>query len=953
MNLARRLDPRQLVGQEPLRPLAVLFALNFFDEFDGVALAVLLPEIRHTFHLSLAGLGAIGLAVGPFGLLLDLPTGYFGDRWRRTRMAAVGMAVWAVFAGLTGLAPVLAVFVIARIGSDLGRHGEAVHGSLLSDWYPVEIRARVLYAYSLADPAAGLLAPVVVGVIAAVANWRVPFVLLVVPSLAVAWAAARLHEPPRGLQERRLAGAEADAIHTEEEPAGWGETFRTLYSFATARRVYLAIALLTAGVTGLSTLIGVYFDEVFHLGTAARGLLITLLTPSALVGLAFGGRIVQRRLGRDPGATLSLLSVVAAAGGVAVLGVAVAPNLVVAIAAVLVANALTTVYGPGLTAVASMIVPPRMRTLGFATASLWAFFGLLVLPIAGLIGDRYGVRAGIFVFGPVYALGGLCMAWAGRSAADDIARSLAMSRTRAEARRNRDNGDPRLLLVRGLRVAYDGVDVLGGVDLDLADGESLAVLGTNGSGKTTLLRAISALVAPSAGAIVFDGVELTGADATKTTRLGMVHAPGGRGVYPQLTVTETLRAATWTTRHDPDARDAAVESVLDRFPRLRDKLSVRAGELSGGEQQLLSLAQAMVTQPRLLIVDELSLGLSPAMVDEVVDAVLATQATGAAVIVVDQSIDVARRVASRAVFLERGEIVFDGAIRSLARRRDLIRPVFLPDTSPRRPRRRPARGKAPNQPVILEARGVTAHFGGVRAVDGVDLVVREGEVVGLVGPNGAGKTSLLDVLSGLAPMDSGQVILDGVDLTNQAAHARARLGLGRSFQDARRWPTLTVAESVAVAAERHVTEPSVLRAALGLPAVADSEAAVMARVDDTLERLGLRRYRHHYTSELSTGTRRLVELGCILVNDPRVVLLDEPTAGLARREAEALIALLRELVSRAGYGLVVVEHDLPLVSDLADRLVAMANGAVVADGPPATVLSDPEVVSAYLGVASS
>ena len=237
----------------------------------------------------------------------------------------------------------------------------------------------------------------------------------------------------------------------------------------------------------------------------------------------------------------------------------------------------------------------------------------------------------------------------------------------------------------------------------------------------------------------------------------------------------------------------------------------------------------------------------------------------------------------------------------------------------------------------------------MRAVDGVSFDVGPGEVVGIIGPNGAGKTTVFNLLGGAQPVEGGRVVLAGDDVTRLPAAARARRGLGRSFQDARLFPALTVDETVALALERWVQVGDPLSAAFHLPNAVDSELAVGRRVDELVELLGLGDVRSLFVRELSTGTRRVVDLACLLAFRPRVVLLDEPAAGIAQREVEQLAPLVRRIRDETGASLVVVEHDLPFVRAIADRVVAMDQGRVLADGEPAAVLSAPEVVAAYIG----
>jgi branched-chain amino acid transport system ATP-binding protein len=429
-----------------------------------------------------------------------------------------------------------------------------------------------------------------------------------------------------------------------------------------------------------------------------------------------------------------------------------------------------------------------------------------------------------------------------------------------------------------------------------------------------------------------------------------------------LTVAENLGAAGWLRRGSATDLARTGAMVDELFPVLAARVQQRAGTLSGGEQQMLAIAMVVRTEPRLLVIDELTLGLAPAVVGRLLAALRALRERGTTLLLVDQSVNVALSVADRALFLERGQVRFAGPADELADRPDLLRSVFLGRASgaaapsavsdgsaatagPAAPSRSADTAGSP----VLEARGLSVAFGGVRAVHDVSLSVAPHEIVGVIGPNGAGKTTLFDLLSGFVPPDGGTAALGGRDVTGASPSARARLGLGRSFQDARLFPSLSVGETIATACERWVRVPDPLSAAFHLPNAYDSERAVSRRVDELVELLGLGDHREAFVRELSTGTRRVVDLACLLAHEPDVVLLDEPAAGIAQREVEALAPLIRRVRDETGASLLVIEHDIPLIQSVADRLVAMDQGGVIADGRPADVLSIPEVVASYLG----
>jgi branched-chain amino acid transport system ATP-binding protein len=235
----------------------------------------------------------------------------------------------------------------------------------------------------------------------------------------------------------------------------------------------------------------------------------------------------------------------------------------------------------------------------------------------------------------------------------------------------------------------------------------------------------------------------------------------------------------------------------------------------------------------------------------------------------------------------------------------------------------------------------------------VSFDVQPDEILGFIGPNGAGKTTLFDVISGFSPADGGTILLRTGevihDLSGMPIHARSWRGLGRSFQDGRLFPGLTVSETVAVALEQHVDVRDPIAASLHLPAVTDSEEKIEIAVEELIDMLGLGAYHDKFVRELSTGTRRIVDLACVLAQGPSVVLLDEPSSGIAQREAEALGPVLRRVREELGASLLVIEHDLPLLLSIADRMIALDLGRLVTEGDPQDVIDHPAVVASYLG----
>ena len=234
-----------------------------------------------------------------------------------------------------------------------------------------------------------------------------------------------------------------------------------------------------------------------------------------------------------------------------------------------------------------------------------------------------------------------------------------------------------VLRVDGVDFAYGRLQVLFGVSLQVDPGEALALLGTNGAGKSTLLRVVAGLERASAGMIELAGEDITRHEAEALVGRGLVLVPGGRSVFADMTVAENLEMQCFTLRRRRADVLERRDRVLATFPRLGDRLNQRAGTMSGGEQQQLALAKALLLDPALLCIDELSLGLAPVVVEELLETVARIRATGVAMVLVEQSLNVAAAMCDRAVFMEKGSVRFEGSTADLLERDDIARAVFL------------------------------------------------------------------------------------------------------------------------------------------------------------------------------------------------------------------------------------------------------------------------------------
>jgi branched-chain amino acid transport system ATP-binding protein len=949
------------VGNASLVPLFLLLGLSAVERFDAIAFGVLAPELQKTFNLSDAGIATISSLTAAVPILFSVPLGYLADRMNRVRLAQIAAFIWGVTAVFPGLAPILLIFVAARLVGGVGLLiNEPVHPSLLSDWYPPESLPRVNSWHRQAQTI-GLIGGPLAGALGAAFGWRSTFIVLALPTFVLAFMLSGLKEPARG-------GLAALAGLKIEKPPSLAESFRRIRAIRSLRRTWVAAFFFGSGTLPFATFLNLYLKHVFDLSSFNRGLVTAVFGAAGAIGLALATRAVTVYMGKYGMKALPLVNGgMVITLGVGILLMAVAPHIAIATVFSVIAGIGATGFLPPYLTMVAFVAPPSLRSQAFSWSLL--FYALGALTFSGIIGgiaDSQGERVAFVWLAVLVIIGGITELTVRGFIDRDVEQSTRQEQT---------SKSDALLAISGVDVAYDQVQVLFGVDLEVHEGEIVALLGTNGAGKSTLLKAISGIIDPIGGSMYLNGRDITHADANATARLGIVQMPGGRGVFPTLTVAENLRVAGWLFRKEPEYVKEMTERVLEYFPVLKKRWDTAAGSLSGGEQQMLSLGQAFIGRPKLLCIDELSLGLAPSIVDRLLEIVEAIHAQGTTVILVEQSVNTALRIAKRAVFMEKGEVRFSGPTAELLERPDVLRAVFLKgaaaaaEANEEGTKRNGARvtkaaakkaadadharrAELLTRPVALETIGITKRYGGIDAVRDVNLQIHEGQVVGLIGPNGAGKTTIFDLISGFTPSNGGRVLLHDTDVTERNATQRAAFGLGRSFQDARRWASLTVSECLAVAFERHLEIRAALPAVFNLPIVEESEEETARRAEELTEVLGLGAFRDKFIGELSTGSRRMVEIAAILAHRPSVLILDEPSSGIAQKETEALGPLLREVQRYMGCSLMVIEHDMPLITGLADHLYALEEGQVIAFGTPNEVLHHPRVVEAYLGTAA-
>jgi ABC-type branched-subunit amino acid transport system ATPase component len=448
------------------------------------------------------------------------------------------------------------------------------------------------------------------------------------------------------------------------------------------KTVLLAFTAVGFGLLTVPILQNLFLEDRFGLGTFGRGVVTTVTGVAVLGTLPFVARYYDRLYRKSPERALRLVGYLVIPAAVLTPVQYYMPNValftLMGIPFVVLLSSAFAMVGP----LMQSVVPYRLRGMGTALASLYVFFFGATggAAAAGLISSAWGTRAAVIGLAvPSTVIGGLLLVRGAGFIRNDL--SMVVSELREElAEHERQREDPEnvpALQVADIDFSYGHVQVLFGVNLEVRKGEVLALLGTNGSGKSTLLRVITGLGTPSRGVVRLGGKTITYVSPEQRSKMGMQMLAGGKGVFPAMSVEANLRMGAYIYRNDREDMQRRIERVLDLFPALRQRQTQLASEMSGGQQQMLALARTLLHEPEVLIIDELSLGLAPIVVQELLSIIEQLKSQGQTIILVEQSLNIALSIADRAIFLEKGTVRFSGPARELAERGDLARAVFF------------------------------------------------------------------------------------------------------------------------------------------------------------------------------------------------------------------------------------------------------------------------------------
>ena len=672
--------------------VGVIGVLGVLDAFDALQLAIpslLGPEIQQSFGLSDTGLAVIGIGGLISSTLFAIPMGRLADRTDRMRLVAFATLFWSLAMFTRGFQATALGFFLVGVLMGIGTSNtHPVQGAVLADAYPIQARGRIYALKNVLGRAGERVAPLIVGGLMLLVddNWRVAYWVLAWPTVALGVWALFVKDPPRGQYEQLSTIGEIMDEEPDRPRVSLAAVWHRLMAIRTLKLAWISFSIIVFSLIGQSFLVNLFLEDRWGLSPFERAMVGFVPGVLAFGAAPWAAGKYDRLYQDSPAKALAWVGALFFPIAIAIPIQFFMPHPVAFAAVGIVPSVLSVVIFGMISPLLVGVVPYRLRAQASALSMMVIFLGGGVLGpiVAGLLSDATSERVAILVVSvPFKVIGGVLLIAASRHIRHDLSLvvdEIEKDRADLEWRRSHADEMPAIEL-RDIDFSYGPVQVLFGVDLQVERGETLALLGTNGAGKSTILRVISGLAVPSRGVVRLDGSDITLTSPQTRVDLGIQQLPGGKAVFAPLSIIDNLRTSGWALRKDPKLVQARIDEVLELFSTLATRLDEPASALSGGQQQMLALAMVLMHEPDVLLIDELSLGLAPGVVAELLEIVETLKAKGQTMVIVEQSLNVAMAIADRAVFIEKGHVRFDGPTRELAERDDIARAVFLGEAS--------------------------------------------------------------------------------------------------------------------------------------------------------------------------------------------------------------------------------------------------------------------------------
>ena len=487
-----------------------------------------------------------------------------------------------------------------------------------------------------------------------------------------------------------------------------------------------------------------------------------------------------------------------------------------------------------------------------------------------------------------------------------------------------------LLTVAHLTRRFGGITAVDDLGFTIRQHEKLAVIGPNGAGKSTLLKMIAGQDRPTSGTIELAGSgPVQGRSARSLVRHGVALARQVPRPLPRISVRQNIEVGLRAGADRRSGTEAHRVAEILELTALADKASRPAGSLPLLDLKRLEMARALATEPRLLLLDEVSAGLNESELDDAIALIARLHAAGCTLLIVEHVQKVVHELADRVLVLNFGALLASGTPAEVTANEQVQQVYLGAGPADARSTRRSDPGKPPSGPG-LQISGLSVRRGMHRALEDVDLVVEPGSITTVLGPNGAGKSTLAETISGMLPVRSGTVHFSGVDITGIAAHRRPAAGIAHCQEGRRLFPGLTVKENLELGA---------------YGVAATQRRARLDRAFATFPVLAERR--RQLATTMSGGQQQMLAIARALMADPALLILDEVTLGLSPKVADEIYLSLQE-VAASGTALLLIEQDVDRSLRLADHAVVLAHGRVVYDGGPGE-LTHERLLAAYLG----